>query len=196
MVGTRITRINEIACVSGRPTPNGPEISPRIIDPRDVEILDVLGPTLQLLTPLGEGDDLPCVMRGVIPPGVIVPLHRHPEPETFFGISGEIEGFAQSAHGARWTCIKPGNVFHVPGGAQHAFRNFGREPAVSLVVSTSRLGRFFSEVGIPAGLAARPPFAAQVRRFLDVAARYGYWNATPEENAAIGLALPPAQRAR
>jgi hypothetical protein len=47
-----------------------------------------------------------------------------------------------------------------------------------LVVSTAKLGRFFREV------AGEP-----LPRFLAIAARYGYWNATPEENAAVGLRL-------
>jgi hypothetical protein len=35
-----------------------------------------------------------------------------------------------------------------------------------------------------------PPSADQVQRFLATSARYGYWNASPEENARVGIALP------
>jgi hypothetical protein len=35
----------------------------------------------------------------------------------------------------------------------------------------------------------RAPSDADVQRFLETAERYGYWNASPEENAAIGLHL-------
>jgi len=28
---------------------------------------------------------------------------------------------------------------------------------------------------------------AEIQRFLNVAARYGYWNAKPEENARVGI---------
>jgi hypothetical protein len=68
----------------------------------------------------------------------------------------------------------------VPGNAKHAWRNASREPAVAIVVSTPRIGRFFREV-------AGPPSDAAIQRFLEVAERYGYWNATPEENAGVGL---------
>jgi quercetin dioxygenase-like cupin family protein len=161
-----------------------------LVDPSQAT-LDLLGPTLQLLTPPDAGDDAPCLMRGTIPPGVVIPLHSHPEPETFLAVSGEIEGFSQAGDGeGRWLRIRPGDVFHVPGGAKHAFRNVGGEPAVSLAVSTCRLARFFTEVGLrspPPG----PPSAARLQHFLDVADRYGYWNATPEENARIGLVRLP-----
>ncbi|HWT23907.1 MAG TPA: hypothetical protein VN213_10415 [Solirubrobacteraceae bacterium] len=50
------------------------------------------------------------------------------------------------------------------------------------------------EVGSPAGAgrAAEPPHAAAVRHFPEVSERYGYWNATPEENARVGLAVASA----
>jgi quercetin dioxygenase-like cupin family protein len=163
-----------------------------LIDPRTVETLDVLGPAVQLLTPPG-GDDEPCLIRGTIPPGVVVPLHSHPDVETFVAVSGAVEGLVDADRGARWVRIGPGDVFHVPGGARHAFRNLGREPAVSLIVTTGRIGRFFRDIGTPAGrdgASAWPPSVEALERLLRVAERYGYWNATPDENAAIGLVRP------
>jgi quercetin dioxygenase-like cupin family protein len=154
-------------------------------------ILDVMGPTIQFLR--GPGDDgTPCIMRGTIPPGVIVPLHSHPDPEAFVMIAGELEALTYPIEGYKWVRIGPGDVFHVPGDARHAFRNRSREPAVSIIVSTSKLGRFFREVGMPVvpGAPPRPPSGETSRRFLETAARYGYWNATPQENARVGLFLP------
>jgi hypothetical protein len=46
------------------------------------------------------------------------------------------------------------------------------------VVTTASIARFFREIA-----------GHGVERFLEVAERYGYWNATPEENAAAGIAL-------
>jgi hypothetical protein len=65
-----------------------------------------------------------------------------------------------------------------------------------IIASTPTIGRFFREVGRavaagPPAPAAAPPSAERVQRFLAVSARYGYWNASPAENARIGIALPP-----
>lgn len=62
-----------------------------------------------------------------------------------------------------------------------------------MIVTTGKMGRFFREIGRP--IAARgqrpaPPSAEAIRQFLETARRYGYWMATPEENAAVGLAVP------
>ncbi|RUU96013.1 cupin domain-containing protein [Mesorhizobium sp. M6A.T.Cr.TU.017.01.1.1] len=166
------------------------ERAAHLVDPRNVETLDVLGPVVQFLTSPRDGE--PCVMRGTIPPGVTVPLHSHADPETFIQISGEIEGLSQSQKGFVWVSIRPGDIFHVPGGAKHAFRNLSTEAAVMILVSTSRIGRFFREVGTPIAGESRhsdPPSAEAVQHFLKTAAAYGYWNATPEENASVGLSL-------
>jgi len=43
---------------------------------------------------------------------------------------------------------------------------------------------------VAGGAAPLPPSGETIRRFRDTARRYGYWNATPEENARLGLVLP------
>lgn len=167
------------------------ELVAHLVDQRDVETFDVLGPRIEYLTrPDGNA---PCLMRGTIPPGVSVPLHSHADPEMFVAVSGEIEGLVHSTEGFEWIRIEPGDVFHVPGGAKHAFRNRGQAPAVMFVISTSRIGRFFQEIGTPVVAGDRPsgpPAIAVIQRFLETAERYGYWNALPEENARIGISLP------
>lgn len=165
----------------------------RFIEARDLEALNVLGPTVQFLTRSKEDESAPCVLRGVIPSGIVVPLHSHADPETYFPVSGVAEALAERAGGLSWVQIGPGDVFHVPGNAKHAFRNRSAEPAVMFIVTTPRMGRFFEEVGTPAGLGthpAGPPSPEALRHFLAIAERYGYWNATPEENARVGLVLP------
>jgi oxalate decarboxylase/phosphoglucose isomerase-like protein (cupin superfamily) len=84
--------------------------------------------------------------------------------------TGEIRGLTFRGEAFEWIEIASGDVFHVPGGAKHAFRNDGADDAVMLIVSTAKIGR--------------------IQRFLETSARYGYWNATPEENARIGIRLP------
>lgn len=164
----------------------------RLIDVHGLETINVLGPTIQFITPATD-DRAPCVMRGTVPPGIVIPLHSHADPETFIAVSGALEGLVFSGDDFRWVSIGPGNVLHVPGHAKHAFRNTGAEPAVHFVISTARMGRFFREIGtpVPPGSGSHePPTPEAIKRFLAVAVRYGYWNASPEENARVGLSLP------
>ena len=170
-----------------------------LVDASRAETIEVLGPTIQFLTPVEPdpaiGEHGPCVMRGRIPPGVSVPLHSHADPETFLVASGEVEAFVESADGFKPVRVRPGEIFHVPGGAKHAFRNEAAKPAEMIIVSTIRIARFFREVGMPKRAdksKARPTLDDQVRHFLQVADKYGYWNATPEENARLGISLPAA----
>jgi quercetin dioxygenase-like cupin family protein len=152
-----------------------------LIDPSTVETIEVLGPTVQFLTPPDGVDAAPCVMRGTIPPGGLVPLHSHADPETFIAIAGELDGFTDEDGHAAWVRVRPGAVFHVPGDVKHAWRNPSDQPAVMTVVATARIARFFREV------ASGPPTP---ERFAAISERYGYWNGTPDDNAAIGLDLP------
>ena len=162
-----------------------------LVDLDATERINVLGPTLEYLTP-NAADGEPFIMRGTIPPHGVVPLHSHADPETFLPVSGQFEGLSMPGAQVSWVPIQPGGVFHVPGHALHAFRNLSEVPAVMLIVTTPRIARFFREVGTPAtpDAASTPPSPAALERFLAVSARYGYWNASPEENARIGLALP------
>ncbi len=163
----------------------------RRIDASHLKTIDVLGPTIQFLTPLDEGDDAPCLMRGTIPPGVAVPLHSHADLETFLVVSGEVEALVETEVGFDWVQIQPGDVFHAPGGAKHAFRNQGHALVELMLVSTCRMGRFFQEIGRPVGSGIPKPLSEEaIRDFLETAKRYGYWNAPPEENARLGIALP------
>ena len=119
-------------------------------------------------------------MRGTVPAGGVVPLHAYADPETFLMEAGELEALVDSTEGVRWVPVGPGDVFHIPGGARHAWRNPSDASAAMIIVSTVRIGRFFREVAT----------RATPEHFVETAARYGYWNATPEENAAAGLPLP------
>jgi quercetin dioxygenase-like cupin family protein len=157
-----------------------------LVDPHSTETVSILGPTLEYLT-APESDTGPCVLRGTIPPRGAVPLHSHSDPETFLLLSGEAEGLCVSDDGYAWVPVRPGDVFHVPGGARHAWRNPSLEPMVSIIVTTGKLGRFFREVGRLLDDAGTPE--EELKRFLATADRYGYWNATPEENAEVGLYL-------
>ena len=126
-------------------------------------VLEVFGPTLEFLIPPDEAGAVYCVMMGSMPPGVSVPLHSHPDIESFFLLSGVVQVLSQSAQNFEWLDVKPGDFVHVPSGAKHAFRNIGTEPAVQLITTTPRLGRFFREVGRPIKPRGPPVAAADGR---------------------------------
>ncbi len=153
----------------------------------------MLGPTIQYLTPPDVDNGQPCVMRGTIAPGGVVALHSHPDPETFIALSGELEGLRMSAERFEWVPVRPGQALHVPPHARHAWRNPSRQPSVAIIVTTAALGRFLREIGTPLDHATPtpwPPTPTALKRFVEAARRYGHWNASPEENARVGLAAP------
>lgn len=166
--------------------------SAHLVEAANTKRLDVLGPTIELLTSLaGEASD-PCIMRGTIPPGGIVPLHSHADPEIFIMQSGDLDGLSQSPEGFRWVRIRRGDIFYVPGHAKHGFRNPSSEPAVSTIITTVKLGRFFERIGVAiVGTGGPAPFSTdRLKCFLQISEEFGYWNASPDENAEAGLSLP------
>jgi quercetin dioxygenase-like cupin family protein len=152
--------------------------------------LDVFGSTVEfLISPEDTHDDL-SVMRGMIPPGVAVPLHSHDDTEDFLILAGTQQVLTQGPQSLEWTDAHAGDYIHVPGGTLHAHRNVSREPVIDLIITTARLGQFFQEAGRPAAGSSRPPGPDEVARFLAICAEYGYSLGTPEENAAVGIEMP------
>jgi quercetin dioxygenase-like cupin family protein len=154
-------------------------------------VLDVFGPTVQFFVSPDEAEEALCVMRGVVPPGGIVPIHSHAGIECFLMITGQQEALIEEDDTYRWITCRPGDFIQVPGGAKHAFRNTFAEPAVSMVTTTAKLGRFFEEIGRPVTSDSRPaaPTPDELLRLMEASVRYGYWLAPPEENHAAGISL-------
>ena len=75
-----------------------------IVDQDRAETVEVLGPTLAILTPPDGPSGSPCVLRGSIPAGGVVPLHTHADPETFLVESGGFEGTGRPGEGAAAGC--------------------------------------------------------------------------------------------
>jgi quercetin dioxygenase-like cupin family protein len=150
------------------------------------DLIDVMGPLISFATPISS-DDGYCVIVSVVPPGVVVPVHSHPDRETLYVIDGRLDGLL----GSTWQIFDPRSVIDVPGGMPHAFRKGSGKDVISLLVTTMRMGRFFTEIGRPADGAAVPvrPGPDQVAALVSVAKRYGYHLGTDEDNAAVGIYL-------
>ena len=76
--------------------------------------------------------------------GVSVPLHSHPDDESFFLLSGIVQALEQRQDGFEGVTMHADDFRHVSQGVRHAWKNQSNEPAVAVIVTTSRLGRFFS----------------------------------------------------
>jgi anti-sigma factor ChrR (cupin superfamily) len=114
------------------------------------QAFNVLGVRVQFLSTPEQIHDNISLMRGAVAPGVVIPLHSHPDPEIIHVTAGAIEIFQAD-------------------GPHAGFRE---------------LAQPFDPSQLPA------PSTRQDRQKLLIAAeRYQYWLASPEENAAIGIAL-------
>jgi quercetin dioxygenase-like cupin family protein len=163
----------------------------RNIDEIGKPILKLSGSTIQFLTAPDETRQTLCVMKATLPPGNSVPLHSHEDVECFYLLSGQKEVLIETQGELLWKLCNPGDYIFIPGGAKHALRNKGIEPATSLCITTAKLGRFFEEIGIKLSAHQKDaaPTAETVHHLMQTAQRYGYWLATPEENAAVGISL-------
>jgi quercetin dioxygenase-like cupin family protein len=165
-----------------------PGILTHLANATGLPALDVFGPQVEFLTMIEDAPNEVCVMRGVIPPGVTVPLHQHEDFEDFYIVAGGHQVLVEEDGRLEWRDAKAGDYVRVPGSVPHAHRNLSDRPAVDLIITTPRMGRYFKEIGRPVG--APPPTAEEVARFVQTALRYGYRLGTPEENAAVGIDLP------
>lgn len=158
---------------------------------RSDEVYNVLGPTVSFLTPLDESKSVYSVMQGIVPPGATIPLHSHPEDESFYMLSGSMEVLTEPLDNFKWQIMKVGDFLHIPGDVKHAWRNTSDTPVEMLLTTEPGIGRFFKEVGkkVDPGTPPLPPTSEELEHFAKVAARYGHWLASPEENEAVGISL-------
>lgn len=151
--------------------------------------LSLLGPIVHLLASAEQTSDQFSVLDSLLVPGVEVPLHSHPEVECFFVLNGALQILTYQDDEPYWLDVKAGESVVVPSNAPHAVRNASASPVRLLMIFEARLGRFFEEIGRPIPSGGQPPLPSGewINGFAAAAARYGYWLASPEENAAIGL---------
>jgi quercetin dioxygenase-like cupin family protein len=139
-----------------------------------------LRPMNENLTEVSNHERDYCVIRCTLPAGAVVPMHSHADRETFYVVSGNLDAL----NGDSWEELGPGDVFDVRDGAKHAWRNSSQVAASMICVTTTKLARFLQNISISA-LGSSPEEHAQ--RFLELVHANGYWLASPEENAAVGL---------
>jgi quercetin dioxygenase-like cupin family protein len=137
-------------------------------------------PGNQYLTEVTEGDGDYCVMLCTFPSDVIVPMHSHADRETFYVLSFNPEFY----WGDHWETLNPGDVVDAQDGMRHAWRNPSPAAASMLCVTTMQMARFLRDVS--ADDRSGDPLA-RGQRFLRLVQQHGYWLASPQENAAIGL---------
>ena len=107
--------------------------------------------------------------------------------EDFLVISGELEGLRQDSEDHTWIGAKAGDYIHVTSNARHGWRNISASTVV--LITTTKIGQFFQETGRPVTGTPLPVTSEDLVRFAEISAKYGYWNASPAENALVGIHL-------
>lgn len=153
--------------------------------------LALMGPIVESIASPDQTDHQFAAWTGVLAPGVFVPLHAHPDAELAFVIDGTLDVFDGQGDHSNWLTLNTGESAIISPGARHALRNTADVDCRLILVSTASIGDFFAQIGRPVIAGAPPPEPTPewLDSFAKEAARRGYWNGSPEENAAIGIRI-------
>ncbi len=165
-----------------------------IIEPQKMPSFDVIsGIVRYLATPEELRGSAQCIMEGTLPGGIVVPLHTHPDPESFYLLEGEMELYLEDGSTSGWRTVRTGELAVIPGSAKHAWRNNSQVPCRALMVTGPFVYGFFRDIGRPVDGThpAQAPDATVMAKVVEAAQRNQLWLATPQENEAIGIHLPP-----
>jgi quercetin dioxygenase-like cupin family protein len=141
-----------------------------------------LRPMNEYLTELSGNEGDYCLIRCTLPAGAVVPMHSHADRETFYVLSGNLDALRED----QWEELGPGDIFDVRDGTKHAWKNSSQIAASMICVTTTKMARFLREISI--STAGSVP-EEETERFLKLVRANGYWLASPEENAAVGLEI-------
>src|SRR3984893_2528623 len=160
-------------------------------DAVEKQVFNAAGVLLQFLASPEEVGDAIYLIRGTMPPGVVVPLHRHEEPELLYVLEGSLEVYRSGGPSGGWMAARVRDIVVIPSNVKHALRNGSSVPATLALVTKSELYAFFRELAKPFDPNQRQdaPTPEATQELMAVAAKHGYWMASPEENAAIGISL-------
>jgi quercetin dioxygenase-like cupin family protein len=150
---------------------------------------NILGPLTQFLVEPANASGAFGVLRSIVPPGVVIPLHSHADPEVLVIHEGALEFLQYDGNSSRWLTAQPSQIICIPGGVKHALRNSSPKPTTVLLITTPNIYGFFRQLGEPVehGQSPAPPTAEDLQRLAALSAQHNYWLASREENAAIGL---------
>lgn len=154
------------------------------------QMFDVFGVQLQFLVAPEETGNQTSLYKGILPSGVVIPLHSHPDSEIFYVLEGTLELYQETGEYKGWHSLSAGNAIAVASGVKHALRNTSSTPSAAIAVTEHGLYEFFREIAKPAQQGATtPPSPEDMQSLFAVAAKYSYWMGSPEENAAVGIKL-------
>jgi quercetin dioxygenase-like cupin family protein len=158
--------------------------------PAPDQMFDVFGVQLQFLVAPEETGNQTSLYKGILPSGVVIPLHSHPDSEVFYVLEGTLEVYQENGEHKGWHSVLAGNAIAVAPGVKHALRNTSSAPSTAIAATEHGLYEFFREIAKPAQQRpATPPSPEDMQQLFAVAAKYSYWMGSPEENAAIGIKL-------
>jgi quercetin dioxygenase-like cupin family protein len=154
-------------------------------------IISIMGPVVQFLASPEQASDQFVVLDSILAPGIIVPLHSHPEVECLYVLEGGLQVLAFQDGKPHWLDLTVGESAVIPANARHAIRNVSGENAQLLLITAATMGKFFEEISAPLapGKQPAPPAPETIQAFFATSMRYGYWLASPAENAAVGIVL-------
>ncbi|MBB6144458.1 quercetin dioxygenase-like cupin family protein [Silvibacterium bohemicum] len=154
------------------------------------QIFDVLGVQIEFLVSPEETGVQASIYKGTLPPGIVIPLHSHPDSEVFYVLEGALELYQESGEHKGWQTVPSGKAVAVKPHVKHALRNSSSSPSTTVAVTQQGLYDFFRQIANPAKQGPpSPPTPEDMLHLFAVAAEYSYWLGSPDENAAIGIHL-------
>lgn len=149
-------------------------------------MFDLLGVLIQFLVTPREAKDSLCLIRQIIRPGIVIPLHSHANPEMLYILDGSVEVFRA---GDGWTMLGAGDVVGIAGDVEHALRNSCSLPVTLLGFTKSELYEFFRELAKPFDPddSRDAPTPEAMSELFAACVKHHYWLASMQENATIGL---------
>jgi quercetin dioxygenase-like cupin family protein len=121
----------------------------RLTNSKNEPTFNILGPEVQFLVDPAEAAEAFGLIRGVVAPGIAIPLHSHADPEVMFVLDGALEFLQHNGKAGRWLTARRGEIISIPGNVKHALRNSSHENTSLLLVTTPNIYGFFRAIADP-----------------------------------------------